>query len=57
MEKNVTILTYDEMDEIRETINSLISDAHVGAYEYCNPKDMCLLIHRGLRDLKDLFDF
>lgn len=53
MEKNVTILTYEEMNEIRETINSLISTA----YEHYNPKDMCLLIHRGLRDLKDLFDF
>lgn len=57
MEKNVTILTYEEMDEIRETINSLISTAYDGAYEHYNPKDMCLLIHRGLRDLKDLFDF
>ena len=55
--KNVTIFTFDEMEEIRSIINNLIDNAEDGANEKYNPKHTCAWILKDLKELKELLNY
>ena len=57
MMKNVTIFTFDEMEEMRSTINNLIDNAEDGANEKYNPKHICAWILKDLKELKELLNY
>lgn len=56
MMKEVTILTFDEMEEIRNELDRLVDDAKDGANEKHNPKHVCDWLVDDLRKLRERFD-
>lgn len=56
MMKNVTIITFDEMDAIISDINNMIDTATDGAYEKFNAKDICNWLIKDLKELKNRFE-
>ena len=57
MMKNVTIFTFDEMEEMRSIINNLIDNAADGKNEKYNPKHVCDWILKDLKELKELLNY
>lgn len=56
MMKDVTILTFDEMERIRQDINSFIEDAQDGAYGTTNAKDVCTWLISDLQEFRKQFE-
>ena len=52
MMKDVTILTFDEMEKIRQELDHIIDNAKNGAYGEYNAKEVCSWIMCDLRNLK-----
>jgi hypothetical protein len=56
MMKDVTILTFDEMERIRDDIDNMIDNAKDGAYEKFNPKDVCNWLMEDLKKFREQFE-
>lgn len=56
MMKDVTILTFDEMERIRQDIDNMIDDAKDGAYEKFNAKDVCSWLIEDLKEFRKQFE-
>lgn len=56
MMKDVTILTFDEMERIRQNIDSFIEDAKDGAYGKFDAKDVCSWLINDLIEFRKQFE-
>ena len=54
--KDVTIITFDEMERIRHDIDNMIENAQDGAWGTINSKDACTWIIDELKELRELFE-
>ena len=56
MMKDVTILTFDEMERIRKDIDSFIEYAMDGVYGTINAKDVCTWLINDLKEFRKQFE-
>ena len=56
MMKDVTILTFDEVERIRNDIDNMIDNAKYGLHEKFNPKDVCSWLIQDLKKLREQFE-
>jgi hypothetical protein len=56
MMKDVTIFTFDEMERIRQDIDSMITDAKDGAYGKTNPQSACDWLMEDLKKFREQFE-
>ena len=56
MMKDVTILTFDEMEKIRQDINNIINNAKEGVYGERDGKTVCNWILNDLFELQKMFE-
>ena len=56
MMKDVTILTFDEMERIRQDINNMIDCAKDGAYETFDAKVVCNCLIDDLKKFRKQFE-
>lgn len=56
MMKDVTILTFDEMERIRQDIDNMIDNAKDGAYGKFDSKDVCTWLINDLKEFRKQFE-
>ena len=56
MMKDVTILTFDEMEEIRHKIDNLIDNAKLGAYGEHDAQIICEILVNDLKEFRERFE-
>ena len=56
MMKDVTILTFDEMERIRQDIDRMIDNAKDGAYGKFDAKNVCSWLIDDLEEFKKQFE-
>ena len=56
MMKYVTILTFDEMEKIRQDIDNMIDNAKYGAYGKFDAKDICNWLIVDLNEFRKQFE-
>lgn len=56
MMKDVTILTFDEMEKIRQDIDSMIDNAKDGAYGKSNAQSICDWLIDDLKEFRKQFE-
>lgn len=56
MMKDVTILTFDEMEKIRQDIDSMIDNAKDGAYGNFDAKNVCDWLIEDLIEFRKQFE-
>ena len=55
MMKDVTIITFDEMERIRHDIDNMIDEAKDGAYEEVDGITVCKWLLKDLYELREKF--
>lgn len=56
MMKDVTIITFDEMERIKHDINNMIDEAREGAYGERDGKTVCNWLLNDLFELQKMFE-
>ena len=56
MMKDVTILTFDEIERIKEDIDHMIDNVKDGAYEKVNAKTVCNWLIEDLQEFRKQFE-
>lgn len=56
MMKDVTIITFDEMEQIRQDIDNMIDNAKDGAYGKFDAKNVCSWLIEKLKKFRKQFE-